>query len=793
MFRLTCCLWSLLIVGSYATSAHSAENDFGDLPEHAVRVFGDDRFVFNAQTARFINEDRIIAFNRNAAAIVDARSGAITELPGMQPKLGFGNAALGGSGWLAAERFHEDQTEISVWSLDELSAPRHIQIDGRIRKHALSHDGESLVIAKTADSNLQILRTADGRRSDQQPAPPGTGEVVDVAFVGNGRALMVVRRTLDKKGYRYQFFNFLVEGGIGFEISSFDVERLYYRVLPSQSDDHVLLLGLNGTIIVHDFDAGHQAAEVKLPVSAMGADLNAEATKLVTCGAFKLIQLWNVAGDTTRPIQEIHAQNRVACVALSPDGKQVASAGGGRINVWDSATGQHLSARERTLTAPSAAIAISPDESKIAVADGMGRAQMWHLESNDLVDLEDRPLPRLGGYDPWPSPQFLAFAPDSKQLLGGSNNAHNVVNLWDAKTGAKIRQYAGHRWPIMGVAWSPDGSLLASTSRDSTLRVFNKAGQVVHTFDDASMAPAFFPDGKRIVAAGKHGQAKGILVFDLDRGVVERELTHAAARGMPWGVAVSPNGKHVATIDARGTVIVWEADTGKVAFDVTPEPVVRSVGGSVAFSNDGKWLAATTMSNDILILNAKTGKQDRMLKGHQAPVRALAFSKNYLASAGVDCRIILWQMSDDAPIGTNQPFTPHELSLANKTASEFAELFRRNDEDALAELLVPKAAIASLLSEEVLADVDAEDMHEKMLKANHVRFQEYRSLFNDLSKASVVTFDPGTVATSDFYAASARVMKNSFVTLAYANRVAVKIKIEEMAFIDGTWYIVELD
>jgi hypothetical protein len=63
----------------------------------------------------------------------------------------------------------------------------------------------------------------------------------------------------------------------------------------------------------------------------------------------------------------------------------------------------------------------------------------------------------------------------------------------------------------------------------------------------------------------------------------------------------------------------------------------------------------------------------------------------------------------------------------------------------------------------------------------------------DLSKMSSITFQPGHVVKSKFYAPGTRVMKNSFVTLAYANRVEIKVKIEEMVFVGEKCYIVEID
>jgi hypothetical protein len=144
-------------------------------------------------------------------------------------------------------------------------------------------------------------------------------------------------------------------------------------------------------------------------------------------------------------------------------------------------------------------------------------------------------------------------------------------------------------------------------------------------------------------------------------------------------------------------------------------------------------------------------------------------------------------------IGTKVAFSDQELASARSVGESFGELFRKSDEDNLGLLLLPKDAISKVLNANVLEEKDADALYTKMVAANTQRFREFRSMFTDLSKTNTVTFQPGHMAKSEFYADDARMMKNSFVTLAYSNRVEVKIKIEEMVVLDGTFFIVEID
>ena len=104
-----------------------------------------------------------------------------------------------------------------------------------------------------------------------------------------------------------------------------------------------------------------------------------------------------------------------------------------------------------------------------------------------------------------------------------------------------------------------------------------------------------------------------------------------------------------------------------------------------------------------------------------------------------------------------------------------------------------KTIAEKILSQKALEGNEIDSIYAKMVSVNTQRFTEFRSMCGDLSKMSSITFQPGHAVKSDFYAPGVRAMKNSFVVLAYANRVEIKVKIEEMVFVGGKCYIVEID
>jgi hypothetical protein len=146
-------------------------------------------------------------------------------------------------------------------------------------------------------------------------------------------------------------------------------------------------------------------------------------------------------------------------------------------------------------------------------------------------------------------------------------------------------------------------------------------------------------------------------------------------------------------------------------------------------------------------------------------------------------------------LGHERPtaFSESELAAAQSTGETFAKLFRSRDEDGLGLLLVPQADLPSVLSPRILDGKDIDSLYVKFVSGTTQRFIEFRDMCGDMSKLSAVSFQPGYLVESESHAADVRVMRNSFVVFAYANRVEIKVKIEDMVFVDGKCYILAID
>ncbi|HZM75374.1 MAG TPA: AAA family ATPase [Candidatus Limnocylindrales bacterium] len=213
----------------------------------------------------------------------------------------------------------------------------------------------------------------------------------------------------------------------------------------------------------------------------------------------------------------------------------------------------------------------------------------------------------------------LVFSPDSKLLATTSADAK--VRLWDPATGYAIgAPLKGHIDSITSATFSPRGDLLATASEDGTVLLWN-------------------PTTGRPVGASSIGHADSVS-----------------------SVAFSSNGNRLATASADKTVRLWNPDTGQRV----GEPLTGHTGpvNSVAFSPDGNRLATASADTTVRLWNPDTGQGvGEPLTGHTRPVLSVAFSPdgNLLATGSADFTARLWDAHTGEAVG--DPLKAHSDSV----------------------------------------------------------------------------------------------------------------------------------
>ncbi|QEH32311.1 Serine/threonine-protein kinase PrkC [Aquisphaera giovannonii] len=316
-------------------------------------------------------------------------------------------------------------------------------------------------------------------------------------------------------------------------------------------------------------------------------------------------------------------------VALSPDGRQLACGGIKQgAAIWDAGTGRKRAAY------PAGAgtvrcLAFTADGGSLVFKAADGRLRAWHLGRSS------ESFTRIAAHraEVW----GLAFSPDGSTLATSADD--HTIGLWDAREGSRTAVLKGHGALVAGVAISPDGHTLASAGFENKVRLWDlPAGRpraVLSGHTDRVRAVAISPDGRLVASAGSDGTVR---LWDAAHGRPMAEFS--GHTDTVRALAFAPAGPLLASSGNDRTIRVVELPGGReVASLRSPRQV-----GSLAFSSDGALLAVGDDWGNLSIWDAAAWSRRRLVKGSDAAVWGLAFSPDgrTLAAACGDAKVRLW-------------------------------------------------------------------------------------------------------------------------------------------------------
>ena len=352
----------------------------------------------------------------------------------------------------------------------------------------------------------------------------------------------------------------------------------------------------------------------------------------------------------------------------SPDGRRLASASGdGPVRIWDPATGQETA----RIAHNARSVAWSPDGARIASAGESG------LEIRSWDPRDERrlgPVLRRPGHV-----TSLSWSPDGRRVAASSDDTNGGsrrgwLTVWDATSGEEVFRVASVS-ALWSVAFSPDGTRLATGGKEGIVRVYDAADgrECAASFAGCRVVSglAFSPDGRRLHAAG-WGMG-GIKVFDPARD----------PRGRGFHVSDDQIGD--LTFDREGLRVLqvyWvHGELSAVDPVEGSERIERNLPvtdsriwprGDFAFSRDGGRLAAPTRRDRAVVgvWDVALGRPVATLGRSGGTVTAVAFGPDAqsLASAslaGPEGRpiVTLWHLPSGRAIRTFETGPGHVVAL----------------------------------------------------------------------------------------------------------------------------------
>jgi WD40 repeat protein/predicted Ser/Thr protein kinase len=330
---------------------------------------------------------------------------------------------------------------------------------------------------------------------------------------------------------------------------------------------HVVVSGERGGARVFDLEGGASAGSLASgDQGARGLARTSDGVRLLGFDSQRTVRVWNAGTHelvSERPITTEAAD--LARPVFSPDGSRLA--------VFDEKGALLLHVTEtgalslRLGSGYEGRAFFTADGAGLVVANGKGEVELLDLAQGKTLRV------RAGSRS-----RPLAVAPGGGSALVA--DASGLVS-WDLASGAETSLVKGAH--VTAAAFTLDGRLVAVAREDGLIEVRDAAtGERLRELERRvpfAFSVAFSPDGARVVVAAAHD----LHVFDAGTG---------AARGA-WGssddmglLAVSSDGRRLATADAGGTVVVWNAATGEPIAWLETGRVGRNL-SSQAFAADG--------------------------------------------------------------------------------------------------------------------------------------------------------------------------------------------------------------
>lgn len=512
---------------------------------------------------------------------------------------------------------------------------------------AMSYRSDGVLLSLDVLDEEMIVWDVAAKKEIIKIAGNNTEKLINLAaFSPDGALLAVVE---NKKVVSVR------EVATGKELRRFDKHRDEIGSVIFSHDGRLLVTtSYDKTVKVWEGRSGKEVSTFSVPANVAGvkesftfASFNRDDSKVVA-GGFQTLMIWEL--KTGRHLQSIPLTDDiyVRSVVFSPDDKQVAGGvSSSRLKVWDVDSGATLLALPRDLRFSSGRdVEFSPDGKTLFTHVVGSKMNLWDVKNG----LPARSFKAR-------SDSRLVFSADGRMTAYSDFTDAPVIKLRETESGTVIREIKTKMSEFL--SFNPDGWLVGGvgflndtpTSLRKSLVLYDvQTGEERFNVPDVFRRFAFSPNGE-FIAAPLGFSSKAVRVWEVKTG---REVkTIPAGRFTTYAVAYSPDGKTLAAVGYDKDVKLWDTTTW------AQKPPLTTTHGhfdTLTFSPDGSLLVLSGSDNDgkIDVWDVAAQKEIYVAQGHAGGTDKIAFhpSGKFFVSVGKDTLIRFWGAKDGGLLAT---------------------------------------------------------------------------------------------------------------------------------------------